>query len=46
MSSFQAGALAAYVDYGFAAVLSPRRRRFLKCRPEVEAQVVDLVGYS
>jgi pimeloyl-ACP methyl ester carboxylesterase len=40
MSSFQAGALAAYVDYGFAPCADDGGGVELKCRPEVEAQIV------
>ena len=42
MSSFQAGALAAYVDYGFAPCPGDDGGVELKCRPEVEAQVVEM----
>ena len=40
MSSFQACALAAYVDYGFAPCPGDDGGVELKCRPEVEAQIV------
>jgi pimeloyl-ACP methyl ester carboxylesterase len=42
MSSFQACALAAYVDYGFAPCLGDEGGVELKCRPEVEAQIVEM----
>jgi pimeloyl-ACP methyl ester carboxylesterase len=42
MSSFQAGALAAYVDYGFAPCPGDDDGVELKCRPEVEARIVAM----
>ena len=42
MSSFQADALAAYVDYGFAPCAGDDGGVELKCRPEVEAQIVAM----
>jgi pimeloyl-ACP methyl ester carboxylesterase len=42
MSSFQAGALAAYVDYGFAPCPGDEGGVELKCRPEVEARIVAM----
>jgi len=41
MSSFQAGALAAYVDYGFAPCQGDGGVE-LKCRPDVEARIVAM----
>jgi pimeloyl-ACP methyl ester carboxylesterase len=41
MSTFQAGALAAYVEYGFASCAGDGGVE-LKCRPEVEAQAVAM----
>jgi pimeloyl-ACP methyl ester carboxylesterase len=40
MSSFDAGALAAYVDYGFAPCRGDDGSVELKCRPEVEARII------
>ena len=42
MSSFQASALAAYVDYGFVPCLNDDDGVELKCRPEVEARIVEM----
>jgi pimeloyl-ACP methyl ester carboxylesterase len=42
MSSFQAGALAAYVDYGFTPCAGDEGGVELKCRPEVEARIVAM----
>lgn len=42
MSSFQAGSLAAYVDYGFASCLGDDGGVELKCRPEIEARVIAM----
>lgn len=42
MSSFQAGALAAYVDYGFAPCHGDDGGVELKCRPDVEARIVAM----
>lgn len=40
MSAFQAGTLAAYVNYGFAPAPDDADGLDLKCRPHVEAQIV------
>ena len=42
MHSFQAGALAAYVDYGFAPCPGDDAGVELKCRPDVEARSLEM----